>query len=405
MKALRYRGFRLLWASLFLSAVGTWMQIVAQALLVLRLTNGSAFALGTVSLAQALSFFVFGLAGGAFADKYDKRRLLLTTQTLLMLLAACLGCLTLFGVVRLWMIVATAFCSGAILSFDQPTRGALIPRLVPPEALMNAISLQSTIFSGAATFGPALAGFALRWIGYAGNFFLNAVSYLAVIVTLLCIHIPAETEKPRAPFWDSVRMGLAAVGRDSVLPRVFAGYGALLFLGPSPAVMLPIFAVKVLRITPPQMGLLFACVGVGAIAGGLLIASLGDVRRKEVIFTTGMIVWSCALGLFAASTVMWLSMAALVLLGASQNAAGSVATTLMQTRVAPQMRGRVMSLNTLLIMGVRPLGDFPAGALIAAVGGPLTAGLSAAVVGLYALGLAATNSKHDKLSSSSQRDT
>jgi MFS family permease len=369
------------------------MQIVAQALLVLRLTNGSAFALGTVSLAQALAFFIFALAGGAFADRFDQRRLLLTTQTLLMLLAAGLGCLTLFGVVRLWMIVAIAFCSGAILSFDQPTRGALIPRLVPPEALMNAISLQSIVFSGASTFGPALAGFALRWIGYSGNFFLNAVSYLAVIVTLMCIQIPRETEKPRAPLWNSVRTALRAVGRDSVLPRVFSGYGALLFLGPSPAVMLPIFAVKILRITPPQMGLLFACLGVGTIAGGLLIASLGDVRRKEATFTTGMIIWSCALAVFAASRVMWLSMAALVVLGASQNAAGSIAITLMQTRVPPEMRGRVMSLNTLLIMGLRPLGDFPAGALIAAVGGPLTAGFSAALTGLYALRLAATNYK------------
>jgi predicted MFS family arabinose efflux permease len=157
--------------------------------------------------------------------------------------------------------------------------------------------------------------------------------------------------------------------------------------------MLPIFAVKILRITPAQMGLLFACLGVGTIAGGLLIASLGDVRPKEAAFTTGMIIWSCALALFATSKVMWLSMTALVLLGASQNAAGSIAITLMQTRLPPEMRGRVMSLNTLLIMGLRPLGDFPAGALIAAVGGPLTAGFSAALTGLYALRLAATNYK------------
>jgi predicted MFS family arabinose efflux permease len=155
--------------------------------------------------------------------------------------------------------------------------------------------------------------------------------------------------------------------------------------------MLPTFAVKILRIDPTQMGFLFACLGVGTIAGGLLIASLGDIRRKGVVFLTGILVWSCALALFAVSEVMWLSMAALVLLGASQNAAGSSAITLMQTRVPPEMRGRVMSLNTLLMMGVRPLGDFPAGALIAGIGGPLTAGFSAALTGLYALGLVATN--------------
>jgi MFS family permease len=392
MTALYYRDFRLMWIGLFVSAIGTWIQIVAQALLIVKLTNGSAFALGVVSLAQALSFFLFALAGGALADKFDKRRLVLVTQTILMLLAVLLGTLTLVGVVRLWMIVAIAFCSGAVLSIDQPTRGALIPMLVPPEALMNAISLQSIIFSGAATFGPAIAGFALNWVGYAGNFFLNAISYLAAIITLLLIRPPVEQSKPRALFWDTVRASLSAVGRDSVLPRVFSGYGALLFLGPSAAVMLPIFAVRILHISPPQMGLLFAAVGAGTVAGGVLIASFGDIRRKGIVFLTGMIVWSAALGVFATSTAMWLSVAALFVLGASQNAATATAITLMQTRVPPEMRGRVMSLNTLLNMGVRPLGDFPAGALIGAIGGPLTAGLSAFLTGAYALFLAATNS-------------
>jgi MFS family permease len=391
MKALYYRDFRLMWIGLFVSAVGTWMQIVAQALLVVKLTNGSALALGVVSLAQAVSFFLFALGGGALADKFDRRRLLLTTQTVLMLLAAGLGCLTHFGVVRLWMIVAIAFCSGSVLSIDQPTRGALIPTLVPPEAIMNAISLQSVIFSGAATFGPAIAGFALHWVGYAGNFFLNAVSYLAAIFTLLLIRPPVENTKPRAPFWDTIRASLSAVGRDSVLPRVFSGYGAMLFLGPSAAVMLPIFAVNILHISPPQMGLLFAAVGAGTVAGGLLIASFGDIRAKGVVFLTGMILWSAALAAFAVSTTMWISVLALFILGASQNAATATAVTLMQTRVPPEMRGRVMSLNTLLIMGVRPLGDFPAGALIATIGGPLTAGIGAALTGVYALFLAATN--------------
>ena len=380
-----------MWMGLFVSAVGTWMQIVAQALLVVKLTNGSALALGAVSLAQAVSFFIFALAGGGLADRFDKRRLLLATQTILMLLAVLLGCLTLFGVVRFWMIAAIAFCSGSVLSIDQPTRGALIPTLVPSEALLNAISLQSIIFSGAATFGPAMAGLALGWVGYAGNFFLNAVSYLAAIVTLLMIRPPLEKPKSRGPFWETVRASLSAVGRDSVLPRAFSGYGALLFLGPSPAVMLPIFAVKILHVSPAQMGLLFSSVGAGTVVGGVLVASFGDVRAKGAVFLAAMMLWSVALGAFAGSTLLWVSMMALFVLGASQNAATSTAITLMQTRVPIEMRGRVMSLNTLLIMGVRPLGDFPAGALISGIGGPLTAGLSAALTGAYALFLAATN--------------
>jgi MFS family permease len=389
LRALRHRDFRLLWAGLFVSAVGTWMQIVAQALLVLHLTGGSALALGTVSLAQAAAFFLCAPLGGVAADRYDKRRLLIVTQSFLLLQAAGLGVLTLTGLVRLWIVVVTAFCAGAALSFDQPARSALIPSLVPPADLMNAVSLQSIIFSGASTFGPALAGVLVASIGYAGNFFLNAASYVAVIAALAGLHVASRSAyRAREPLWRSVRATLATAARDAALPGIIAGYGALLFLGPSPAVMLPIFALRVLHLSAAQMGFLFSAVGVGTILGGLTVASLGDFRSKGRLFLWAVLIWSAALGAFAASTDVWLSVVALVVLGAAQNAAGATAVTLMQTRVPAQMRGRIMSLNTLLVMGVRPLGDFPAGALIGAMGGPLTAGLCAALTGVYGIFLA-----------------
>ena len=389
LRALRHRDFRLLWIGLFISAVGTWMQIVAQALLVLRLTGGSALALGTVSLAQAAAFFLFAPMGGAIADRFDKRRLLIVTQSFLLLLAAGLGALTLSGLVRLWIVVVAAFCGGAALSFDQPARASLIPSLVPPGDLMNAVSLQSIIFSGASTFGPALAGVMVAAIGYGGNFLLNAASYVAVIVALLRLHVAGNPARAaREPLWRSVRATLAAAARDAALPGILAGYGALLFLGPSPAVMLPIFALRVLHLSAAQMGFLFSAVGVGTILGGLTVASLGDFRYKGRLFLAALLIWSVALGTFAVSTAVWLSVAALLVLGAAQNAAGATAVTLMQTRVRRQMRGRIMSLNTLLVMGVRPLGDFPAGALIGAIGGPLTAGVSAALTGIYKIFLA-----------------
>jgi MFS family permease len=277
-----------------------------------------------------------------------------------------------------------------LLSFDQPARASLIPSLVPPADLMNAVSLQSIIFSGAATFGPALAGVMVATIGYAGNFFLNAASYLAVMVALVRLRhtVVGPARGVREPLWRSVRATLATAARDRALPGIIAGYGALLFLGPSPAVMLPIFALRVLHLSAAQMGFLFSAVGVGTILGGLAVASLGDFRYKGRLFLAAVLVWSGALGAFAASTAVWLSVAALVILGAAQNAAGAAAVTLMQTRVPPQMRGRIMSLNTLLVMGVRPLGDFPAGALIGAMGGPLTAGVSAALTGVYGIFLA-----------------
>ncbi len=402
-QALRYRNFRLLWISLIVSSVGTWMQIVAQSLLVLKITNNSAFALGTVALAQSLSFFLFALIGGSIADRSDKRKFLLVTQSLSMLLAFLLGTLAFIGVIQVWMIVVLAFCSGTILSFDQPARSALIPTLVPRKDLMNAISLQSVVFNGAAVFGPALAGIMIgvfgyagqafhlpgSFLGYAGNFYLNGISFLGVLVVLYLLRIPKETEEQavekRGPLLASIRASLEAVRRDTALPWVLSGYGALLFFGPSATLILPIFAAKILHIDAFQIGLLFSASGLGTVMGALLVASLGDFQRKGILLIVSFLLWTCALMLFALSHVLWLSFIALFVFGVAQNGVGATTITLMQTRVPAQMRGRVMSLNTLFIMGVRPLGDFPAGALIGLIGGPLTVLLSAGIVGGYTL--------------------
>ncbi|HLI07074.1 MAG TPA: MFS transporter [Ktedonobacteraceae bacterium] len=388
-QALQYRDFRLLWIGLIVSSVGTWMQIIAQSLLVLKITHGSALALGIVSLAQATSFFLFSLPGGYIADRIDKRRLLLCTQSMSMLLAFLYAFLTYVGVIQVWMIVLLAFCSGTILSFDQPTRSALVPVLVPRANLMNAISLQSIIFNGASVFGPALAGVTIGLIGYAGNFFLNGVSYLGVLVALYVMRVPEEAAKQsmerRGSLFSSVRAALGAVRRDVALPWILSGYAALLFFGPSSSLILPVFATQILHLSAFQLGLLFAAAGIGTVVGALTIASLGDFKYKGALLLVSFFLWVGALFLFGISRYFWFSIFALFLFGMSQNGVGATTITLMQTRVAPQMRGRVMSLNTLLVMGVRPLGDFAAGGLITLVGAPPTVIISASIVGLYTL--------------------
>ena len=187
LSALRHRNFRLLWCGLVVSAIGTWMQIVAQALLVLDLSRGSVVALGLVSLVQAAAFFLFALIGGAVADRVDKRRLLIVTQTLSLIFALSMAVLTACHLIAVWMILVLVFLQGGALSFDQPARAALVPLLVPRAELFNAVSLQSMVFMGASTIGPALAGLALSRIGYAGNFLANAVSYLGVIGALVAM--------------------------------------------------------------------------------------------------------------------------------------------------------------------------------------------------------------------------
>jgi MFS family permease len=388
-RVLRHRDFRLLWFGLVGSAIGTWMQIVAQALLVLEISHGSALALGAVSLSQSLAFLAFSLFGGALADRVDKRRLLLLTQTLCMAFAALLGVLTVLHLVTVWIVVLLAFFQGTALSFDQPARAALVPELVPQDELLNALSLQSIVFTGASTIGPALAGLSMAAIGYAGNFFANAVSYLAVLGALIAIRPrpaggPARTANPRA-----IHDGLAAVRADAVLPWLLAVYGALLFLGPSPTLLLPVMATKVLHIDSVRLGILFAASGAGTVLGGLGLASVGNPRRKARIVLGAAVLWALALTGFAASRSFAPSLAALIVLGVSQVSVSATTITLLQTRVARSMSGRVMSLNTLLIMGVRPLGDFAAATVIGRIGAPCTAVASAVLVGAIALAVGA----------------
>ncbi len=386
-RALRHRDFRLLWIGLVVSGIGTWMQIIAQSLLVLKLT-GSAFALGLVSLAQAASFFLFALIGGSLADRFDKRRLLLFTQSLSMLLAFLLGILTITNVIQVWMIVILAFCSGTILSFDQPTRSSLVPVLVPREDLMNAVSLQSIVFNGSAVLGPSLAGLTIARIGFAGNFFLNGISFLGVLGALFVLRVPktdGQNIEKRIPTFSAIGEALKTIGKDSALPWVLSGYAAMLFFGPSTSLILPIFATQVLHLSPLQLGLLFSAAGLGTLLGALTIASLGDFQHKGLLLLFSLLIWTGGLFLLALSRNFEVSLLALLIVGIAQNGIGATTITLMQTRVPPQMRGRAMSLNTLCIMGLRPLGDFPAGALIPFLGAPVLVFGSASIVGLYSL--------------------
>jgi len=378
VRALRHRQFRALWSGLLVSAIGTWMQIVAQSLLVLRLSHGSAFALGCVSLAQASAFFGFALVGGGLADRLDRRRLLMVTQTGLMLLAGTLGLLTTLGAVNVPIIAAIAFVSGVILSFDQPARAALVATLVPEEDLLNAISLQSAVFNTAAVAGPALAGLIVNWMGLAADFFLNALSFTGVLAALMFLTSEPSLPRRREKLVTQIREALRSVRHDPVLLSALCAYGMLLFAGPSLQLLLPVLALNRLHVGPAILGFLFSAAGVGAVLGAIVLGSF----RAPTIRMAGVALacWCAALAIAGAGITVRVTFGALVLMGASQSIVGSSTSALLQTRVPAQQRGRVMSLNTLLLMGVRPLGDFPAGALIAGIGAPLTAAVSAAVV-------------------------
>jgi MFS family permease len=355
---------------------------------VLDISHGSAFALGTVALAQSAAFLAFALFGGAVADRVDKRRLLLVTQSLCMLFALVLGVLTVLHLVAVWMVVVLAFLQGVALSFDQPSRAALVADLVPKDEFLNAFSLQSIVFTGASTVGPALGGVLLAWSGYAANFFANAASYLGVLGVLLAIRPSPAGAPTRTPTPRAIGEAVAAVRADAALPLLLALYGALLFFGPSSPLILPVMSRTVLHLDPRQLGLLFAATGAGTVAGGLALASSGDVRHKGRVVVVSAIAWALAFTGFAFSRSFAPALASLALVGVFQVGVSATTITLLQTRVPRSMSGRVMSLNTLLIMGIRPLGDFAAAAAIARLGGPAATVASAAIVGAVGLAVA-----------------
>ncbi len=371
------------------SALGTWMQIVAQSLLVLQLTGNSALALGTVSLAQASAFFLFAPLGGTFADRHDKRRLLFRTQTLLMLSAFTLAALTATGTVRLWMVVVLAFTSGVLLSFDQPARAALLPLLAPPEDLANAISLQALVFNAASIAGPPLGGAVAAVAGLAGDFALNGCSYAGVIVALLLL--PPESTAPqagspgRSPTWSAVREMLAVIRKQPAVSAAVMVYAVLLFVAPSQALLVPLFIANVLHRGAAQLGLLFGASGIGTVLGSLFVARFGDSHRRGRLLVSANAAWVIALAVFALTRSFASSFVMLLLMAAAQSVFSTLVITLMQGSVEAKMRGRIMSLNTLLNMGVRPLGDFPVSVASSFFGIANAALLSAAVVAVAGL--------------------
>jgi len=372
-----------MWAGLLLSAIGTWMQIVAQSVLVLRLSHGSAFALGCVSLSQASAFFGFALLGGGMVDRLNRKKLLVITQSCLMLNAATLGALTALGIVNVPIIVASAFVSGLILSFDQPARAALVSTLVPEDDLLNAIALQSAVFNAAAVVGPAIAGIVLDGIGIAADFFLNAISFGAILIALPFVTAKRGTSLGREKLVTQIRDVLAAIRRDSLLVSALFMYGVLLFAGPSLQLLLPVLAVNRLHISGFTLGILFSAAGIGAVAGAVILGTRHSATVRFAQVALGL--WCAALAVAGSGITVPITFCALLVMGAGQSIVGSTTSALLQTRVAAHQRGRAMSLNTLLLMGVRPLGDFPAGAMIAAFGAPVTAIASAALVAILAI--------------------
>ncbi len=392
-KALQSRNFALLWFGVILSNIGTWIQVIAQSLLVLTLTQNSGVALGVVSFAQASPFFIFALVGGGIADRVDKRRLLLFTQSTQILLAFTLGILTFTGLIQFWHILLISALTGITLSFDQPTRFALIPFLVPREDLSNAISLNSVAFNGAAIIGPALGGVLVVLIGFAGNFFLNGMSFVAVLIALLLMKIPKYVSPSTHTVLRGIREGLGYIRKENLFILLLVNYGSLLFFGATYMILLPLFAVVVLSASPVDLGLLYSALGLGTIVGSLGLASLGDFKRKGLLLMASSILFSVFVIVLSFSRVLWLSFVVLLVVAGAQAISGALTVTTLQLKTPRHMLGLVMSFNTLIIMGIRPMGAFPFGALANVIGVAASIAVGAMISGMVSIYLFSSNDR------------
>lgn len=355
-----------------ISLTGTWMQSVAQAWLVYRLTK-SPLLLGSVGFASQFPVFLIAPLGGITADRTNRQRLVIATQIASMILAGILAWLTLSGRVEVWHIFVLAALLGVVNAFDIPGRQSFLIDMVGKEDLMNAIALNSSMFNGARVIGPAVAGILVAKIGEGWCFATNAISYVAVIIGLLMMNVhSAPRSSEHSPIEDIVE-GFRWVSQTRIIRALLLLIGLVSLVGMPYTVLMPVFADKILHGGARGLGILMGATGVGALFGALtLAAKTGGVKGLGRWVTITCASLGISLMCFSFSTSFWLSAALLLPAGYSMMLQMACSNTLIQTMVPDHLRGRVMSLYSMMFMGMAPFGAFFGGALAHRFGAPIT---------------------------------
>ena len=393
LAAFTYRDFRVQWIGACTSSVGTWMQIVAQNSLVVSLTN-SPFFLGLDAFLQQLPIILFSLIGGVFADRYDRRRTLIASQVVQMSTSGTLALLMFLDVVQIWHILVLSFITGCAQSFGGPAYQSLIPSLVDKKDLPNAVALNSIQFNVARVLGPLAFGLTLaafsNW-GYSepqamnACFFLNSLSFLVVINTLMMLrvkHIPPATS---GRMGDELRTGLSYVKHHSSLAALIVLAAATTFLGFALLTFLPIFAEKIFHEGAATYSHLMAFSGAGSILGALIVAWLGKFPKMGWTALLVQAAYGVLIIAFSVSRVLWLSDILLFFTGAALMVVFSTVTSLVQLIAPNEMRGRVMSIYMIAFRGGMPLGSLVSGWLATFLGAPLVIGINGALLVVVAV--------------------
>jgi MFS family permease len=361
LRALRHRNFQLFFAGQLISLIGTWMQNVAQSWLVYRITGSSAL-LGLVSFAGQIPVFALSPIGGYTADRWPKRTVVIVTQTVSMLLAGILALLTLTGNMRIWEIFVLASLLGVVNAFDIPARQSFFVEMVGREDLINAIALNSSMFNGARIAGPAIAGILVAKIGEGWCFAANSASYIAVIIGLILMRLTTPTAKrARASAFETIREGFHYVGRTMPVLSFLLLVGVLSLAGLPYLVLMPIYADRVFHTGASGLGLLMGITGLGALAGALTLASRTALTGLTRWAGISMVIFGLSLAGFAFSTNIWLSSALLLITGFTGMIQMGASNTLIQSMVPDALRGRVMSVYSMMYMGLGPMGAMFAG--------------------------------------------
>jgi MFS family permease len=385
--ALAHRNYRLLWTGLIVSNVGTWMQTVAQSWLIHELT-GRATDLGILGLVRAVPLIVLSLVGGTLADRVEKRRLLYVTQTLAAGFAVVQGVLAQSGWIQVWHIWALGFLSATVLAFDQPSRQAMLPQLVPREDFMSAITLMALTFNGASVLGPALAGLLVPVAGYAWTFYLNGASFAAVLGALVLMRLPTPGARPpQPPVLRQVADGLRYIWRSTTVRALTLLAAAFGLFGAPYNAMLPVYR-SILEIDARALGFLSSAPGLGTVLGGLVLTRFAHVRWKGRLLLGAAAFFVVTLIAFANSPSYYLSLVLLVAVGACVTAFSSTTQTLLQHATDDRMRGRVVSMFTVTVIGFQPLGALDLGWAIDRLGAPVAISAGALLVGVVAAAMA-----------------
>ena len=369
--SLQIRDYRLLWWGMIVSNIGTWMQMVAQGYLVYQLTD-SPLMLGLVGFVRAVPVFTFSLFAGVVADRVDRRKLLIVTQTLAGVFALILGILTSMGIITVWMIMVLAFVSAAVAAFDNPTRQALVPDIVGKEYVANAVALQSAAFNGTGILGPSLAGLALGFIGIAACFYINAISFLAVIIALFLMSSVPNRVMRKQTMFQNLREGFGYVRGNRTVAALLLLIALVGLLGRPYTQLMPAVQQDVLHVGATGLGLLMAFSSIGALIGALAIASLSNFKYRGLMLMGSVAVFGVALVSFSLSRSFPLSLGLLVLVGGGATMSMSTTNMLIQLNVPGEFRGRIISMYTMIAMGMMPLGSMLLGAIADFIGVPVT---------------------------------